>query len=121
MQEKKDSPSLPYTFCDIYRFAGDKVAELSSFVIRTDKARTGDRTANDAAQMASAGKTDYTRSKDCRSTHAMFSALTQDVSARLKRSNAPACSNVYSASGRSPPPICAVTVTRTRVGGSFRR
>jgi ketosteroid isomerase-like protein len=53
MQEKKNGPSLPYTFCDIYRFSGDKVAELSSFVIRTDKTRTGDRTTNDAAQMAS--------------------------------------------------------------------
>ena len=48
MQEKKNGPSIPYTFCDIYRFAGDKVAELIAFVIRTDKARTGD----DARQMA---------------------------------------------------------------------
>jgi len=50
MQEKPNGPSLPYTFCDIYRFAGDEVAELITFVIRTDKARTGD----DARQMASA-------------------------------------------------------------------
>ena len=55
MQEKKDGPSIPYAFCDVYRFAGDQVVELTAFVIRTDKARTGDRTANDAAQMASAG------------------------------------------------------------------
>ena len=50
MQEKPNGPSLPYTFCDIYRFAGDEVAELITFVIRTDKARTGD----DARQMVSA-------------------------------------------------------------------
>ncbi len=41
MQERKDSPSIPYTFCDIYRFSGDKVAELTAFVVRTDKAHTG--------------------------------------------------------------------------------
>ena len=54
MQEKPNGPLIPYTFCDIYRFAGDKVVELTAFVIRTDKARTGDRTPNDARQMASA-------------------------------------------------------------------
>jgi uncharacterized protein len=54
MQEKKDGPAIPYTFCDIYRFAGDKVVELTAFVIRTDKTRTGDRTPIDAAQMAGA-------------------------------------------------------------------
>ena len=52
MQEKKGGPSTPYTFCDIYRFAGDKVAELTAFVIRTDKAGTGDREAEDSRQMA---------------------------------------------------------------------
>jgi uncharacterized protein len=50
MPDKKIGPAIPYTFCDIYRFAGDKVAELTAFVIRTDKARTGD----DARQMAGA-------------------------------------------------------------------
>ena len=54
MQEKANGPFIPYTFCDIYRFAGDKVAELDAFVIRTDKARTGDRTPSEAKQMASA-------------------------------------------------------------------
>jgi len=43
MQEKKNGPSIPYTFCDIYRFAGDKVAELTAFVIRTDQAPAGAR------------------------------------------------------------------------------
>ena len=50
MPDKKNGPSIPYTFGDIDRFAGDKVAELTAFVIRTDKVRTAD----DAKQMASA-------------------------------------------------------------------
>jgi uncharacterized protein len=54
MQEKKNGPSIPYTFCDIYRFVGDKVAELTAFVIRTDKASTGDRAPNESRQMATA-------------------------------------------------------------------
>jgi predicted SnoaL-like aldol condensation-catalyzing enzyme len=54
MQEKRNGPSIPYTFCDIYRFAGDKVAELIAFVIRTDKASTGGRAANESGQMATA-------------------------------------------------------------------
>ena len=54
MQERKGGPSIPYTFCDIYRFAGDKVVELTAFVIRTDKARAGDRTTHAAEQLASA-------------------------------------------------------------------
>ena len=52
MRETKNGPSIPYTFCDIYRFAGDKVAELTAFVIRTDKASTGDRTPSESRQMA---------------------------------------------------------------------
>ena len=54
MQEKKDGPSIPYTFCDIYRFAGDKVVELTAFMIRTDRARRSDRTPHETAQTASA-------------------------------------------------------------------
>ena len=54
MQEKKNGPSIPYAFCDIYRFAGDKVAELTAFVIRTDKASTADRAGNESRQMATA-------------------------------------------------------------------
>jgi uncharacterized protein len=54
MQEKKDGPSIPYTFCDIYRFAGDKVVELTAFMIRTDRTRTSDRAPHDIAQTASA-------------------------------------------------------------------
>jgi ketosteroid isomerase-like protein len=56
MQEKKNGPSIPYTFCDIYRFAGDQVAELTAFVSRTDNARTGDRAAIESRQPATAGK-----------------------------------------------------------------
>jgi predicted SnoaL-like aldol condensation-catalyzing enzyme len=54
MQENEDGPKIPYTFCDIYRFEGDKVAELTAFVIRTGKAGTGDRAASDSSQMATA-------------------------------------------------------------------
>jgi ketosteroid isomerase-like protein len=55
MQEKKDGPSIPFSFCDIYRFVGDKVAELTAFVIRTDKAGAGTGT-DQSRQMASAGQ-----------------------------------------------------------------
>jgi len=54
MRETKNGPSIPYTFCDVYRFQGDKVAELTAFVIRTDKARAADRTPNESRQMAGA-------------------------------------------------------------------
>jgi ketosteroid isomerase-like protein len=54
MQEKKNGRVVPYTFCDIYRFAGDRVAELTAFVIRTDQASTGDRAANESRQLANA-------------------------------------------------------------------
>jgi ketosteroid isomerase-like protein len=47
MQQKEDGPFVSYTFCDIYRFEGDKVAELTAFVIRTDKAKGEDRTASE--------------------------------------------------------------------------
>lgn len=49
MQQKKNGPAIPYTFCDIYRFTGDKVAELITFVIRTDNPNTADRTPNATA------------------------------------------------------------------------
>jgi uncharacterized protein len=48
MAEKKNGPAILYTFCDIYRFAGDKVAELTAFVIRTDQPRAGTATPNAA-------------------------------------------------------------------------
>ena len=50
MQEKKGGSPVPYTFCDVYRFAGDKVAQLTAFVIRTDKPRAGNQTPNESRQ-----------------------------------------------------------------------
>jgi ketosteroid isomerase-like protein len=44
MAEEKNGPAIPYTFCDIYRFAGDKVAELTAFVIPTNRPQEGVRT-----------------------------------------------------------------------------
>jgi uncharacterized protein len=55
MREKESGPLVPYMFCDIYRFAGDQVAEVTTFVVRTDSAGTGDRTRNESRQMAGAG------------------------------------------------------------------
>ena len=52
MQETKGGPAVPYTFCDVYRFAGDKVAELTAFVIRTDKPRADNQTPNESRQTA---------------------------------------------------------------------
>lgn len=34
----KDGKTVPYGYCDIYRFSGDKIAELNSFVVKTEKA-----------------------------------------------------------------------------------
>ena len=48
MQQTKNGPWIAFTFCDIYRFAGDKVAELTAFVIRTDRSNTGNRKPNEA-------------------------------------------------------------------------
>ena len=59
MQQKKDGPWIPYTFCDVYRFAGDRVAELTAFVIRTDKALARDRTPNEAQSIESVDKAEW--------------------------------------------------------------
>ena len=32
----KDGKVVPYAYCDIYRFRGDKIVELSAFVINTE-------------------------------------------------------------------------------------
>ena len=48
MQQKKNGPSIPYAFCDIYRFDGDKVAELTAFVIPTNRANTGEGMSSEA-------------------------------------------------------------------------
>ncbi len=31
----KDGRDAPYSYCDLYRFRGDQIAELRSFVIKT--------------------------------------------------------------------------------------
>jgi uncharacterized protein len=33
--KEKDGSLAPYSYCDIYRFRGDKIAELRSYVIKT--------------------------------------------------------------------------------------
>jgi len=32
----KDGKTVPYSYCDIYRFRGDKIVELRAFVIKTE-------------------------------------------------------------------------------------
>jgi uncharacterized protein len=32
----KDGKAVPYSYCDIYRFRGDKIIELKSFVTKTE-------------------------------------------------------------------------------------
>jgi uncharacterized protein len=54
MAERKNGPAVPYAFCDIYRFSGDKVADLTAFVIRTDKAKSDSRPTNEVREMATA-------------------------------------------------------------------
>jgi uncharacterized protein (TIGR02246 family) len=41
----KDEKTAPYTYCDIYRFAGGKIAELNSFVVKTEPKAEGGRKA----------------------------------------------------------------------------
>jgi len=39
--KEKDGKIVPYSFCDIYRFRNGKIAEMNSFVIKTEaKAET---------------------------------------------------------------------------------
>jgi len=44
MQESKEDLPHSYAFCDIYRFKGDQVAELTAFVIRTDRSKAHEET-----------------------------------------------------------------------------
>lgn len=53
MAQERNGPEIPYDFCDIYRFAGDKVAELTAFVIRTDK-RSQQRPTTESREPAAA-------------------------------------------------------------------
>jgi ketosteroid isomerase-like protein len=36
IMKDKDGKVVPYAYCDIYRFRGDKIIELSAFVIQTE-------------------------------------------------------------------------------------
>jgi uncharacterized protein (TIGR02246 family) len=44
MSETRDATPHAYSFCDIYRFKGDQVAELTAFVIRTDRTKAHEDT-----------------------------------------------------------------------------
>ena len=45
MTDGKNGKPHSYSFCDIYRFEGDRVAELTAFVVNTDKVKARDETA----------------------------------------------------------------------------
>ena len=36
IMKDKDGKTVPYAYCDVYRFRGDKIAELRAFVIKTE-------------------------------------------------------------------------------------
>jgi uncharacterized protein (TIGR02246 family) len=38
MTMTEDGRSVPYAFCDVYRFADNRIAELNAFVIKTEPA-----------------------------------------------------------------------------------
>jgi ketosteroid isomerase-like protein len=50
MKDSKNGIAHTYSFCDVYRFEGDQVAELIAFVIRTDKARAHEETRKEAGR-----------------------------------------------------------------------
>jgi uncharacterized protein len=33
----KDGKAIPYAYCDIYRFRGDKIVEMTSFVVKNEE------------------------------------------------------------------------------------
>jgi uncharacterized protein (TIGR02246 family) len=39
MTMKEEGVVVPYSYCDVYRFKGGKVAELKSFVVKTNRER----------------------------------------------------------------------------------
>jgi len=41
----KEGKTVPYGYCDIYRFSGDKIAELRSFVVKTQSETQDERKA----------------------------------------------------------------------------
>ena len=50
MKTKKESKAHAYSFCDIYRFQGDRVAELTAFVIETDRARSREESSKEVSR-----------------------------------------------------------------------
>ena len=40
MTMKEDGAEVPYSYCDVWRFRGDKLAELKAFVIKTERVAT---------------------------------------------------------------------------------
>jgi uncharacterized protein len=44
MKDKKDGIAHTYSFCDLYRFEGDRVVDLTAFVIRTDRTKAHEET-----------------------------------------------------------------------------
>jgi ketosteroid isomerase-like protein len=43
IMKDKDGKTVPYSYCDIYRFRGDKIAELRSYVIKTEATKETSR------------------------------------------------------------------------------
>lgn len=41
MMKEKDGTIAPYAYCDIYRFRGDRIAELKAFVMKTGAEAAG--------------------------------------------------------------------------------
>ena len=50
MKSGQDAVAHSYAFCDIYRFTGDKVAELTAFVIQTDQVKTRTQAGQEAGR-----------------------------------------------------------------------
>jgi uncharacterized protein len=50
MKTQHETEAHSYSFCDIYRFHGDRVAELTAFVIKTDKSNAREETRKEAGR-----------------------------------------------------------------------
>ena len=50
MKTAKETAPHSYAFCDVYRFKGDRVAELTAFVINTDKTKARGHAGHEAGQ-----------------------------------------------------------------------
>ena len=45
MTMNENGTVVPYAYCDVWRFSGDRIAELKTFVIKTDSASSETRVA----------------------------------------------------------------------------